>query len=100
MGEGAAIQVHHHELAPVRLDPILSDPKRLARYKDNAARLARPDAARRIARCIVREHLFEAAAQADEECPWTPPASRERSRSGSFDRVTGSVSPTCWFGSE
>merc|ERR1711862_574601 len=34
--EGAAIWVHHHELAPVRLDPILADTNVLDRYKGNA----------------------------------------------------------------
>merc|ERR1712046_36928 len=95
--EGAAIQVHHHELASVRLDPILSDPERLAQYKKNAKRLARPNAARKIA-SSVREHLF--AGQADEECPRTPPRNRNE-RSLSLDMagrtVSGDVSPTCWF---
>merc|ERR1712139_109178 len=50
--EGAAIQIFHHELVSFRLDPILSDSSCLARYKGNAARLARPKAARTIARCI------------------------------------------------
>merc|ERR1719498_220726 len=63
--EGAAIQVHHHELAPFRLDPILADPTLLERYKTNAARLGKPDAARRIANCIVTERLAEAAAHTD-----------------------------------
>merc|ERR1719498_602693 len=43
--EGAAIQVHHHELAPFRLEPIVKDRAVLDKFKANAARLAKPDAA-------------------------------------------------------
>lgn len=63
--EGAAIQVHHHELIPFRLDPIIANPAILQRYRMNAARLGKPDAARQIAKCILEEKLAEASANTD-----------------------------------
>merc|ERR1712046_26178 len=59
--EGAAIQLHHHDLAAFRLEPILSTPDILSRYKKSAARLARPDAARRIVKRIFEDSLSDAA---------------------------------------
>lgn len=65
--EGAAIQVHDYNLLAFRLDPILKHTETLERYKANAARLAKPDAARQIVDCIMCGNLSEAAAQADED---------------------------------
>merc|ERR1719487_1006922 len=93
--EGAAIQIHHHELLGFRLDPILSNPELLARYRGNAARISRPDAARRIVKCIVQENLSEAAAHADDDGPDSPP--RGRTMSNASDTSVMSTSPLNWF---
>merc|ERR1719478_119720 len=58
--EGAAIQVHDYNLLAFRLDPILKHSETLDRYKANAARVAKPDAARQIVNCIMSGNLSEA----------------------------------------
>jgi len=103
--EGAAIQVHHHELIPFRLDPIIADPAILQRYRMNAARLGKPDAARQIAKCILTEKLADAAAHTDLEALDVSPGNRLRvvSSDGVVEVVRQqtpsaiSASPLQWF---
>lgn len=112
--EGAAIQVHNPEVTSFRLDPILKEPALLTRYRQNSRRLARPDAARRIVRCVVRETLGEADCNDDHDTGLRPSTSsvvshaqRERSTSdlcsnphlSTRERSESnfSASPLSWF---
>jgi processive 1,2-diacylglycerol beta-glucosyltransferase len=114
--EGAGIQVHHHEVLPFRLNPILADPKRLDQYKSCSARLGRPDAAQLIVKSIVGECLNGMAGQADEESAscqsparkLTATSTRNRSLDGKPSEgqqrlrsdSTFSYSPLNWFQTE
>lgn len=103
--EGAAVQVHHHELLPFVLDPIVADTARLQRYQANAARISHPGAARQVSKCIVTEDLAEAAIHTDLEALDLSP---NRVRIASLDSQisldlrercdsNASISPLEWF---
>lgn len=55
--EGVAIRCNDMTTLPYKIDKLLDEPARLAKMRENATKLGRPNAARTIARALIEDKL-------------------------------------------